>query len=1019
MIILHVSWGPDGPELWTERSLTEGGSPVRIPGRPSTRPGLLMFDGGEEGLRQAVAAAELRLPLEFLRGSFRIREAWLPTRGKQPVPSNPVICLVDEARGRLRQVPWEVTTLPVHVSFLLDLMVFASKGDFPVRGVLPGRDLFWSASLCSQVLSLIMRQEYLPSLAGDTKGTRVLWEPWPGEAEQGRLDELARRMPDAVRCLRRCREKNAPRVAPEMVVREIVENLVDALVREAVPWPGQRSEREYGSIDEAWMAFLGPRKEKQTLAPSPAVSEFAVRLDRWKRPLRLLAASPYRLCFRLEEPEEEQSPWIVRLLVQARHDPSLLVSLEAAWGGETLLDGLATEYLLLAIGQAGELCPELKQRGSAMPWGFETDRFGALRFLREVAPALETSGFGVSLPSWWTPVGRRHLSVRGRVKASSVEPSGGLGAGAMLEVDWSLALDEREISLEELEELARAKVPLVKFRGQWTELDPAVLMNAADFMAKQAIQGVSAREVLKDSLAGETVSHLAVSELELEGWVADLVRNLRGERPPERLEVPQGLEATLRPYQVLGFSWLDYLARWGLGACLADDMGLGKTIQALALVARRLEYGESQPVLLICPTSVINNWEREAARFFPGLRVHLHHGASRLRGAAFVAAAAKAQMVLTGYPLLSRDRDFLCEVDWAGVILDEAQNIKNPETAQSKAVRSLRARYRVALTGTPVENHVGDLWSLMDFLNPGFLGSRSAFRRDFFLPIQRSGDSAAARRLRNLTAPFILRRLKSDPDIVPDLPEKQEMKVWCALTREQASLYRVVLRELEESLEDAKGMGRKGLVLASLSRLKQICNHPAHFLGDGSRLKGRSGKLDRLTEMIEVLLESGDRALIFTQFREMGDLLRNHLSEVFGREVLFLHGGVSRKKRDEMVHRFQGEDKGPPIFILSLRAGGTGLNLTRAAHVFHFDRWWNPAVEDQATDRAYRMGQTRDVQVHKFLCAGTLEDRVDELIDRKREVAGEIVGVGENWLTELSDGELRELVALDGKAVTD
>lgn len=1021
MIVLHASWGEESPELWTEQKVSEETIPVPPPGRLPSHPGHLFFDGREEGIRKAVAAAELSLPTEFLKRAFLIRDAWLPTLGKRPVPSSPLICDAPMSGGKLRLVPWEVVTLPVHISFLTELMDFASREDFPVRGVLPGRDLLWLASLCRLGLDLVMRQRYLPSLAREGTGFRACWEPWLEDVEEARIQELARAMPDSIRCLRQQGDSRSPDMQSEGMVWTILTSLVDGLAREVVSGTTRWAQREFDSIDEAWLAFLGQGCERKVLSMSRPVQEFASRLERWKRPLDLAASSGYRLCFRLEEPAEEEENWIVRLLVQSRRDPSLLFPVADVWrGSDGLLGGDALEYLLLALGQAGGLCPGLKEAGGAVPWGWEADVSGAFRFLGEQAPALEASGFGVFLPSWWSPRGRRkNLSVRGRVKAPAVESSGGLGMDAMLDVNWTLALDDREITLAELEELARVKVPLVKFRGEWTELSPEAIRTAVDFMKKQSRKGVPAREILKESLAGETEGRMAVSGLELEGWIADLVHRLRGEGEPKDLSSPEGLQATLRPYQVRGYSWLDYLSRWGLGACLADDMGLGKTIQALSLVARRRDEGESRPVLLVCPTSVLNNWEREAARFVPGLKVHLHHGPSRLKGRDFVEAVEEVHMVVTGYALLNRDLDFLGEVEWAGIILDEAQNIKNPETAQSRAARSLRSDYRIALTGTPVENHVGDLWSIMDFLNPGFLGSRAGFRKNFFLPIQREGDAEATERLKGLTSPFILRRLKTDPEIVPDLPDKLEMKVWCTLSREQASLYRAVLRELEESLEASEGIRRKGLVLASLAKLKQICNHPAHFLGDGSRIGGRSGKLARLSEMVEVLMDSGDRALIFTQFREMGELLRNHLTETFGREVLFLHGGVPRKKRDEMVRRFQEEEKGPPLFILSLKAGGTGLNLTRAAHVFHYDRWWNPSVEDQATDRAYRIGQTRDVQVHKFICAGTLEERIDGLIEDKKKVAGAIVGTGESWLTELSDGDLRDLVALGLEAVKD
>jgi SNF2 family DNA or RNA helicase len=458
-----------------------------------------------------------------------------------------------------------------------------------------------------------------------------------------------------------------------------------------------------------------------------------------------------------------------------------------------------------------------------------------------------------------------------------------------------------------------------------------------------------------------------------------------------------------------------------MGACLADDMGLGKTIQTLALLERdRGEDLAPGPVLLVCPTSVLGNWQREAERFTPGLAVLLHHGPGRARGSHFESDARRHDLVLTSYGLLHRDRDALGAVTWGGVILDEAQNIKNPETHQARAARSLPAAYRAALTGTPVENHVGDLWSLMEFLNPGLLGSRAAFRRNFLVPIQAHGDLRAAEALRRVTRPFVLRRVKTDPAIAPDLPEKVETLESCTLTQEQATLYRAVLRDVEEALaEGADGIRRKGLVLATLLRLKQVCNHPAQYLGDGSRIGGRSGKLARMVELLAEVLEEGQRSLVFTQFVEMGRILVRHLGETFGREVLFLHGGVPRKERDRMVARFQDEEAGeaPPLFVLSLKAGGTGLNLTGATHVFHYDRWWNPAVENQATDRAFRIGQRRNVHVHKLVCAGTLEERIDRMIEAKKETADAVVGTGEAWLTELDDRQLREVWALGASAV--
>jgi SNF2 family DNA or RNA helicase len=416
--------------------------------------------------------------------------------------------------------------------------------------------------------------------------------------------------------------------------------------------------------------------------------------------------------------------------------------------------------------------------------------------------------------------------------------------------------------------------------------------------------------------------------------------------------------------------------------------------------------------------SVVGNWQREAERFTPGLAVHVHHGAERLTGPAFRETAEQADLVVTTYALAARDRDALAEVPWARIVLDEAQNVKNSAARQSQAVRSLRAPRRVALTGTPVENRLAELWSIMEFLNPGLLGSARAFRARFAVPVERFHDEDAATLLKRLTGPFVLRRVKSDRSVIADLPAKLEMKVYCNLTREQATLYQAVVDDMLARVDRSEGIERRGLVLATMLKLKQVCNHPAQLLADASGLSGRSGKLERLEELLEEAVAAGDKALVFTQFAQFGQQLQRHLTDRLDREVLYLHGGTPKKARDQLVARFQG-DGGPALFLLSLKAGGTGLNLTAANHVVHFDRWWNPAVEDQATDRAFRIGQRRDVQVRKLVCVGTLEERIDRMIEEKRGLAARIVGTGEAWLTELSTGELRELVALRAEAVVE
>lgn len=522
-----------------------------------------------------------------------------------------------------------------------------------------------------------------------------------------------------------------------------------------------------------------------------------------------------------------------------------------------------------------------------------------------------------------------------------------------------------------------------------------------------------------------TMSTLPLDGVYAEGWLQNMLEQLRHQVRLKEIDEPTGFIGTLRPYQKRGVAWLAYLRDLGLGACLADDMGLGKTIQAIALYLHLRESHARQPLLIICPTSVLANWHREIERFAPGSRVLLHHGNNRLNGVAFQEQAPEQDFVITSYGTARRDIELLLQLTWQDLILDEAQNIKNPNAKQSLAVRRIVAHNRIALTGTPVENRLSELWSIMEFLNPGYLGSQEQFRKHYMVPIERYNHVARANNLRRLVQPFLLRQLKSDPDIISDLPEKHENVVFCTLTQEQLQLYEAVLRESILNLNRSVGIRRRGLVLNLLTQLKQICNHPAHYLKEGETLKekdkqsgvddlaekldGRSGKLNRVREMLEEALSVGDQALVFTQFVEMGALLHAYLQHKLGVEVLFLHGGTPAIQRDRMVQLFQAKD-GPPIFVLSLRAGGSGLNLTRANHVFHFDRWWNPAVENQATDRAFRIGQVRNVQVHKFVVAGTLEERIHEMLEAKQSLADMIVGSGEEWLTELDTDELYNLL---------
>ena len=964
---------------------------------------------------------------------------WLPSDEHGPGPSSALVGepLPDKPPPRL--AAWSVTGLRLAPDQAVVTLVTAAGREMLAPGVVVGRTLAWCAAAAKMAAALVVRHQYLPGLELLPRGARARWMPVIPEADAAWLAQLARHMPDACRAFSQT-AASPPDTSAIVLLRAFLGVLVDYLVRSGCESLADRrggDDMGFASLHDQWLHAL--RSSDGAMAAHPAeLKKLAAQIEEWRRPLAALTLAPFRLCFRLEEPQGTRTKkplifappgqkWHVRFLLRGVDDPSLIVPATEAWEPTGPVQALLRarglqpqEYLRSALGQAARICPSINEslRASA-PSGYTLDTQGAHEFLTQMAWLLEEAGFGVLLPSWWSRKGTQtRLSVQAHVESPALKADGGLSLDQVVRFNWQVALGDVTLTAEQLAALATLKSPLIQVRGQWVQLTPQEIQAALEFWKQRGGAQATLRELLNMTLGATPLpSGIEFKGVRATGWVQELFDRMTGKREFEELPPPRGFQGTLRPYQLRGYAWLSFLHQWGLGACLADDMGLGKTIQTLALVQRAWEEGNRKPVLLVCPMSVVGNWQREAARFTPELPVLVHHGVKRTRGEAFAQVAGQYALVISSYALLYRDFEVLREVDWAGVVLDEAQNIKNPQAKQSQAARGLPARFRIALTGTPVENHVGDLWSIMEFLNPGLLGNQAQFKRSFFIPIQARHDPDAAERLKRITGPFILRRLKTDRSVIADLPEKMEMKVYCNLTKEQVSLYAAAVRDATRQLEGAEGIARKGLVLATLTKLKQICNHPAHFLQERSPLEGRSGKLARLTEMLEELLEAGDKALVFTQFTEMGELLKQHLQETFGREVLFYHGGLTKKARDAMVARFQADGEGPRIFVLSLKAGGTGLNLTAANHVFHFDRWWNPAVENQATDRAFRIGQTRNVQVHKFVCVGTLEEKIDEMIERKEEVAGQVVGAGEAWLTELSNEQLKDLFALRQEAL--
>ncbi|MEV0346098.1 SNF2-related protein [Nonomuraea sp. NPDC050680] len=1080
MLVVHGVWAGDALAFWAEDSdgtSQSAGTPAGVVVRPhpfaataaalgdllglAPAPAVAFRDhaSSAEGPREALTerGPADRLPPVPLDGPVhvdgpvrvdsRVRalRLLLPGSTKEPLASPEAGRLSGVARPRLHL--WEVPAVVPATDDALRLLAEHS-GAATVR--------HWSV-VAEFARDLVGRGRVIPQLIPHARqhpeetGGRAVWRPVLTGADAAYFRDLALAMPPA------CRTSEIERPSVE-VLGAALDAFADALVRAALTEPlvtGPRTDQE------RWLAALTGADDS-----CPDSPQRRRELEEWRASVAA-ADGAAKVCFRLLEPigdldrtapaddldrldgttptddldrldgttptddldrldgtapadgadhaggtastgADEARGWRVEIALQAADDPSLYVRAERVWSGEPVpgLPRSPERELLAGLGRAVRLYPDLDRAlRVAEPTGLELDTAGAFEFLRQAAPLLQAAGFGVQLPRW---AGRTRLGLKltTRTKKQSAATAQGFGLRELVDFRIDLAVGGETISEAELAELARLKVPLVRVRGQWVELDDRQLKAALKAVGGERAGELPAADLLRHVVQGD--DELPLLEVDADGVLGDLLSG-QAERRLQPMATPSGLDATLRPYQERGLAWLSFLSELGLGGVLADDMGLGKTVTTLALLVH--EQADT-PTLLVCPMSLVGNWEREAARFAPGLRVYVHHGSGR-----DAEAISDADLVITTYGTAQRDLETLRQVEWRRVVCDEAQAIKNSGTLQSQAVRAIPTGTRLALTGTPVENHLAELWSIMEFANPGLLGPRSRFRTRFQEPIEARQDEQAMRALKRATGPFVLRRVKTDKSIISDLPEKMEVKEWCPLTPEQASLYQAVVEDMLGRIDDSEGIERRGLVLTAMARLKQVCNHPAHLLKDGSLLSGRSGKLARLEQLAEEIVAEGEKALVFTQYAEFGTMLQPYLAQRLERPVLWLHGGLPKKTRDRLVERFQHDDE-PMLFLLSLKAAGVGLNLTAANHVIHVDRWWNPAVEDQATDRAFRIGQRKNVQVRKLICAGTLEERVDEMIERKKALAESVVGTGEDWLTDLSTGELREVFRLTAEAVS-
>ncbi len=930
-------------------------------------------------------------------------------------------------------------TLPMGVAVVPAIALPPASWPAPrvTRTLAPSASMVWCTGLARVAARVVGGGHALPSLErGVNRAWTARWRAVASEPTEAALTVLAAAAPPVVSAVAEL-DGPGPPTDPAEFTRAFHQWLVDQLARSGLrqlrwspPLKGLRGSEVTamraisGALvrPDPFLDQLRPEAERQVPAIADALELLAARAGGTpvvsaRLRLGLPAVDDDAL-------EADEPPWTLTWELVDRTDTSRWCTATDVWEGTPLAADLAgsagaIHHLEAELSRRTSLAASVPALATALgPWRadrhpsrLELDLEGAASVLEQVGHLSEL-GVQVLVPAQLLPA-----TTKVRASASTGGPAGPGRLGAKALVDWSMVVDGTPVNEAALERALAAGAGLLNIGDRWVQLDPTAARKALKELTRHRQQHTELDAGGLLSLAAELAAHETELSIDDEAtaerdrsWLAALLAGL----PDTSLDdgvVPGGFNATLRPYQLRGLGWLQFLSRLGLGGCLADDMGLGKTPTTLAHLA-----GRPGPHLVVCPLSVVRNWQSESARFAPALRVLVHHGTDRLRGEQLRAAALRADLVVSTYGLVTRDLDALGEIEWTTLVLDEAQAVKNPHTKSARAVRRLKAGQKLALTGTPIENRLGELWAILDVVNPGLLGSEHVFRERWANPIERDADQETAARLRALVAPLVLRRTKADKTLVPDLPDKVEQIAWATLTREQATLYQAVVEQLLKSAEQAGGMQRRGLVLAALTRLKQICNHPAHALGDGSRLPGRSGKLARFDELVADLLDAGEQALVFTQYRQMGELLQRHLVESRGLDVPFLHGGVAKLRRDRMVERFQDGDGGP-LLLVSLKAGGTGLNLTAASRVVHYDRWWNPAVEDQATDRAWRIGQERSVFVHKLVCQGTLEERIAQVIDDKRALAGMVVGTGEAWLSELSTDDLRDLVVLGSDAL--
>lgn len=1000
MVVLHLAWVENEFVTWAEFA-----EPNAI-GRP-----FYSFALSEESL--SVWLGEL-FGLPISSEKITVFTGTLPSVKTAPVPSPRLASLVDSPRGKTSLKKFIIHGYPLSFNEVVSLFKMSALSPLLGNDIFAGEDLIFWGNLYQWSQKLIANQCYYPTIIKQDDRFYARWNLFFDKTAEETLDQYCQILPSASICLSQSLKPN-PTVSVSASIRNSIVYLTDHWVRynsnsayhnEAPP----NAQAEWLRALTSWNAELRSYYD---------IPKLVKQIQTWQYIFLIQRACSVKLLLQINEPEGKSNQWNITYLLQSKQDPSLIIPFSEMWDSPHKTASLFSlskekmiEMLYYLLGSANPFVEDLLSLfQEEKPSGTSCSSAAIYELFMHRIALLASVGISVLFPvNWNSP--EKKLKAIAKVNSFS-DASGLFSLDRLVDFDWKLSIGDHMLTQKELDELMKHKVPLLRIKGQWTILDPTMLQNTLEKLSKSGNQ-IKLKDLIHQSLGGQQqLEDMLPIEIQF-GKKMDSITSILDRSCQNRpISLPLPLDQVLRHYQIKGVAWLWSLKQAACNPCLADDMGLGKTLQILTLLIKEKNETVSQePSLLICPTAVLENWKQEATKFTPTLSLYIHHGIQRLHGAKFQKEAKKHNLIITSYALAYRDWKELQAISWNNLILDEAQNIKNPQSKQTKAIKSLSSGFRVALTGTPIENHVGDLWSLFDFLQPGWLGSANQFHHSFYKPIQTYGDQQQIKVLKQLTDPFILRRLKTDPDIVPDLPEKIESKEYCLLTKEQVTLYESCLAKSLEDIESVNGIARKGKVLSLLLHLKQICNHPAHYLKEAKTYDyHRSGKLKRLWELLTEIIQKKEKTLLFTQYAEMGDLIQPMLQQTLSSYTLFYHGGLLRKKRDAIIQQFQ-EDPRYSILILSLKAGGTGLNLMNANHVFHIDRWWNPAVENQATDRAFRIGQKKNVQVHKLICTGTIEETIDTLIEKKSSIAGQILENIDQMMTEMSTNDLRSLLSL-------